>query len=122
MFSSSLRTVSRRASRFVVASSRSTTAVARRSLSTGGQQLEALTAKYPHMDVVKYEHKNRVWSLQHVHYYSEALAIGLMETGLKSGDVVLSWLPSHFSEQVCEGKVMTSIYSRFPDKPSLFFL
>jgi acyl-coenzyme A synthetase/AMP-(fatty) acid ligase len=52
------------------------------------------------MDCVRYEHKNRTWSYQHVHYYSEALAIGLAELGFRKGDVVLSCLPSHFSEQV----------------------
>lgn len=67
---------------------------------SGGEQLAALTDAFPHMDVVRYTHKNRTWSLQHVHYYSEALAIGLVENGLQTGDVVLSWLPSHFSEQV----------------------
>ena len=54
----------------------------------------------PHLDVVRYQHKNRVWSLNHVEYYSEAPAIGLLENGLQKGDKVLSWLPDHFSEQV----------------------
>jgi hypothetical protein len=52
------------------------------------------------MDVVKYAHKNRTWTVQHVHYYSEALAIGLLENGFRTGDVVLSYLPAHLSEQV----------------------
>jgi len=80
-----------------VVTSRSTSV---RCLSTGGAQLAALTQEQPHVDVVKYHHKNRTWTLNHVHYYSEALAIGLVENGLQPGDVVLSWLPSHFSEQV----------------------
>ena len=67
---------------------------------SGGQQLEALSSDFPHKDVVRYEHKNRTWTLQHVHYYSEALAIGLMENGFQAGDVVLSLLPPHLSEQV----------------------
>ena len=80
--------------------------VALRGLSTkaaslsGGQELGGLSETFPHMDVVRYEHKNRTWTLQHVHYYSEALAIGLTENGLQSGDVVLSWLPAHLSETV----------------------
>lgn len=66
----------------------------------GGQLLSSLTQENPHVNVVRYQHKNRVWTLQHVEYYSEAMAIGFAETGLKPGDAVLSWLPLHFSEQV----------------------
>lgn len=71
-----------------------------RTFATGGQQIAALSQSLPHLDVVQYEHKNRVWSLQHVDYYSEALAIGIVENGLQTGDVVLSWMPDHFAEQV----------------------
>jgi hypothetical protein len=67
---------------------------------TGGNEVAELRNMNPHVDVVKYTHKHRVWSLHHVDFYSEALAIGFMENGLISGDVVLSWLPTHFSEQV----------------------
>jgi len=67
---------------------------------TAASQLSTLTEELPYLDVVRYTHKQRVWSLQHVHYYSEALAIGLVENGLQPGDVVLSWLPDHFSEQM----------------------
>ena len=66
----------------------------------GGPQLKQLATANPYKDVVRYEHKNRKWNLQHVDYYSEGLAIGLLETGLQPGDVVLSWLPPHFSESV----------------------
>jgi hypothetical protein len=66
----------------------------------GGLQLKELATENPYKDVVRYEHKNRKWNLQHVDHYSEALAIGLLETGLQPGDVVLSWLPAHFSESV----------------------
>lgn len=66
----------------------------------GGTKLAELKVENPHVDVVQYKHKNRTWSIQHVDYYSEALAIGLAENGLISGDVVLSYLPQHFSEQV----------------------
>jgi non-ribosomal peptide synthetase component E (peptide arylation enzyme) len=65
-----------------------------------GQQLKQLTGQLPHFDVVRYEHKNRTWSLQHTDYYSDALAVGLLEFGLQKGDVVLSFLPDHLSEQV----------------------
>jgi hypothetical protein len=68
--------------------------------SSGGARLAELKVENPHVDVVQYAHKGRTWSIQQVDYYSEALAIGLAENGLISGDVVLSWLPSHFSEQV----------------------
>jgi hypothetical protein len=69
-------------------------------LAAGGPQLKQLATANPYKDVVRYEHKNRKWNLQHVDYYSEGLAIGFLETGLQPGDVVLSWLPPHFSESV----------------------
>jgi hypothetical protein len=99
-------------SRVVASSSSSSTAAAVRSLSaaasapapaavaTGGQRITAMTADNPHVDVVHYEHKNRTWSVNHVEYYSTALAVGFMENGFQPGDVVLSWLPEHFSETV----------------------
>jgi hypothetical protein len=75
--------------------------IARRTFAAAaGQQLSQMTAKLPHMDVVRYEHKNRTWSFHHTDYYSDALAIGLLEFGLQKGDVVLSFLPEHLSEQV----------------------
>jgi non-ribosomal peptide synthetase component E (peptide arylation enzyme) len=67
---------------------------------SAGSLLTQLATENPYKDVVRYEYKNRKWSLQHVDYYSEALAIGLLENGLQPGDVVLSWLPAHFSESV----------------------
>ena len=67
---------------------------------SGGNQIAALSAENPNLDVVRYTHKSRTWTTQHVQYYSEALAIGFLEMGFKSGDVVLSWLPEHFSETV----------------------
>lgn len=70
------------------------------SASVGGLALKELATANPYKDVVRYQHKNRKWNLQHVDYYSEALAIGFLETGLQPGDVVLSWLPPHFSESV----------------------
>ncbi len=79
-----------------------TTVATARSMATmsGGSILTQLATENPYKDVVRYEFKNRKWNLQHVDFYSEALAIGLLENGLQPGDVVLSWLPSHFSESV----------------------
>uniref|UniRef100_A0A7S4A8Y6 AMP-dependent synthetase/ligase domain-containing protein n=1 Tax=Pseudo-nitzschia australis TaxID=44445 RepID=A0A7S4A8Y6_9STRA len=65
---------------------------------SGGSLLTTLAKENPYKDVVRYEFKNRKWNLHHVDFYSEALAIGLLENGLQPGDVVLSWLPAHFSE------------------------
>jgi acyl-CoA synthetase (AMP-forming)/AMP-acid ligase II len=70
------------------------------STATGGALLSELAKENPYKDVVRYEHKNRKWSLQHVDFYSDSLATGLLENGLQPGDVVLSWLPQHFSESV----------------------
>jgi len=70
------------------------------STTSGGSLLTKLATDNPYKDVVRYEHKNRKWNLQHVDYYSEALAIGLLENGLQPGDVVLSWLSPHFSESM----------------------
>jgi len=67
---------------------------------SGGSTLTQLAKENPYKEVVRYEHKNRKWNLQHVDYYSDALAIGLLENGLQPGDVVLSWLPPHFSESM----------------------
>lgn len=67
---------------------------------TAGAALADLKAATPHMDVVRYEHKNRTWSLNHVDYYATAMAIGLIDAGLQPSDVVLSVLPEHFSEQM----------------------
>ena len=78
-------------------------AVAAKYMSTstcGGSLLTQLAKENPYKDVVRYEFKNRKWNLQHVDFYSEAVAVGLLETGLQPGDVVLSWLPAHFSESV----------------------
>lgn len=69
---------------------------------SAGAKLTEMAKENPYKDVVRYEHKNRKWNLQHVDFYSEALAIGLLENGLQPGDVVLSWLPAHFSESVSE--------------------
>lgn len=73
---------------------------ARSFAAAAGHQLTQMTAQLPHLDVVRYEHKNRTWSLHHTDYYSDALATGLMEFGLKQGDIILSFLPEHLSEQV----------------------
>lgn len=83
--------------------SRNNPAVAAKYMSTssgGGSLLTKLAKENPYKDVVRYEFKNRKWNLQHVDFYSEAVAVGLLENGLKPGDVVLSWLPAHFSESM----------------------
>lgn len=66
---------------------------------SGGDALAKLASDSPHVDVIRYHHKNVKWTLRHVDYYSDALAIGFLDQGLQPGDVVLSWLPLHFSEQ-----------------------
>jgi hypothetical protein len=77
-------------------------AASKRSVSTrsGGSLLKELATDNPYKDVVRFEFKNRKWNLQHVDFYSDALAVGLLENGLQPGDVVLSWLPPHFSESM----------------------
>ena len=67
---------------------------------SAGAALASLAAASPHVDVVRYEHKNVKWTLSHVDKNSEALAVGFIENGLRPGDVVLSWLPQHFGEEV----------------------
>lgn len=66
---------------------------------TAGKTLASLASDNPHVEVIRYEHKNVKWTLRHVEYFSDALAVGLLENGLIPGDVMLSWLPSHFAEQ-----------------------
>ena len=67
---------------------------------SAGDALARLADNHPHQEIIRYEHKNVKWTLKHVNYYSDALACGLVDAGLQPGDVVLSWLPSHFAEQV----------------------
>ena len=74
---------------------------ARRSMTTAGAQLRELASQSPHVDVIRYEHKNQKFTLQHVDNHADSLASGLLDCGLVPGDVVLSWLPNHFAEQVC---------------------
>ena len=95
------RLVGRHVARSSAAAATSMRPVVTRSMATtGGAALAELKTATPHMDVVRYEHKNRTWTLNHVDYYSTAVAIGLIDAGLQPSDVVLSWLPAHFSEQV----------------------
>ena len=67
---------------------------------TGGERIAQLAEELPFKDIVRYDHKNVKWTLENVNRHSEDLAAGLLETGLIPGDVVLSWLPNHFAEQV----------------------
>lgn len=66
----------------------------------GGSFLKALVAENPYTDVVQYHHQNRTFTIQDVERNAEALAIGIAENGLIAGDVLLSYLPEHFNEQV----------------------
>jgi acyl-CoA synthetase (AMP-forming)/AMP-acid ligase II len=68
-------------------------------MTTAGAQLRELAAQSPHVDVIRYEHKNLKLTLQHVDSHADSLASGLLDCGLVPGDVVLSWLPNHFAEQ-----------------------
>ena len=101
-----LRQLSRYSSRRVASSivRPSVCNVAKRSMATAapsvGTALSVLAAAAPHVDVIRYEHKNVKWTLKHVDVNSDSLAIGLLDQGLQKGDVVLSWLPEHFAEQV----------------------
>jgi len=72
---------------------------ARRNMTTAGAQLQELAAQSPHVDVLRYEHKNLKFTLQHVNGHADSLAIGFLDCGLEPGDIVLSWLPDHFAEQ-----------------------
>ena len=67
---------------------------------SAGDALAQLASAHPHQEIIRYEHKNVKWTLKHVNYYSDALACGLVDAGLQPGDVMLSWLPMHFAEQV----------------------
>ena len=67
---------------------------------SAGDALARLASNHPHQEIIRYEHKNVKWTLKHVNYYSDALACGLLDAGLKPGDVMLSWLPLHVAEQV----------------------
>lgn len=67
---------------------------------SAGAALATLAEASPHVDVVRYSHKNVKWTLSKVDAYSEALAVGFVENGLRPGDAVLSWLPAHYGEEV----------------------
>jgi non-ribosomal peptide synthetase component E (peptide arylation enzyme) len=75
---------------------------------SAGDLLQQLATENPHVEVIRYHHKNVKWTLKHVNYFAEALAIGLLDNGLRAGDVVLSWLPNHFSEQVCSYDLLSA--------------
>lgn len=103
-----LRQLSRRSLRASPALFRSSTrnAIAARCMSvaapSAGEALTVLASQNPFVDVIRYEHKNVKWTLKNVDRNSDALAIGLLDQGFTKGDVVLSWLPDHFAEQVSD--------------------
>jgi len=66
---------------------------------SAGFALQCLAKENPHVDVIRYEHKNIKFTMANVNYFSDALAVGFLDSGLRPGDKVLSWLPLHFSEQ-----------------------
>jgi len=78
-------------------------------MTTAGAQLQELAAQSPHVDVLRYEHKNLKFTLQHVNGHADSLAIGFLDCGLEPGDIVLSWLPDHFAEQVRVFHMLASI-------------
>jgi len=73
----------------------------RRSMATvsAGHALRNLANQNPHVDVIRYEHKNVKFTMSHVNHFADSLAVGFLSSGLAPGDKVLSWLPLHFSEQ-----------------------
>ncbi len=77
---------------------------------SAGTALSLIATQAPHTDVIRYEHKNVKWTLKHVNLNSDALAIGLLDQGFMKGDVVLSWLPEHFAEQVSELTFMCDLF------------
>jgi non-ribosomal peptide synthetase component E (peptide arylation enzyme) len=66
-----------------------------------GDALQLLADDNPHLEAIRYEYKNVKATYSKVNSWADMLATGLVEQGLIKGDVVLSWLPSHFVEQVC---------------------
>jgi non-ribosomal peptide synthetase component E (peptide arylation enzyme) len=93
---------------------------------SGGNALKQLATDLPHMEAVRYEHKNVKWTFHHIDYFADALATGIVETGIAPGDVVLSWLPLHFSEQVHYSHFclfwIHVIFLLFAHRNSLFFI
>ena len=67
-----------------------------------GQALDVLVQQNPHVEVIRYHYKNVKMTLSTVNTNAEALATGLLDTGFVPGDVILSWLPLHHAEQVCD--------------------
>lgn len=92
----------------------STHVMSRRAMATisAGDALARLASDHPHQEIIRYEHKNVKWTLKHVNYYADALACGLVDSGLQPGDVVLSWLPMHFAEQVSLCSLITDALRR----------
>lgn len=66
----------------------------------GGLRISQMKEENKHVSVVRYEHKNRTWTVHHVDYFSIALAIGFLDAGFLPGDVVLSCMPEHWSESM----------------------
>lgn len=77
---------------------------------SGGQAVSQLAEQFPHMDAVRYDHKNQKFAYKDIDHYAESLACGFAEQGFQPGDIVLSWLPEHFSEQVSHHSAHTRFH------------
>lgn len=82
----------------------------------GGDYVRLLAKDNPYVDVVQYTHKNVIYSVTHIDYHSEALAIGITENGLVPGDVVLTFLPPHLCETVRSIAIKIDIDNNFQKK------
>mmetsp|Transcript_2700 Transcript_2700/g.3196 ORF Transcript_2700/g.3196 Transcript_2700/m.3196 type:complete len:313 (+) Transcript_2700:62-1000(+) len=67
---------------------------------SGGQAVAKIADEFPHMDAVRFLHKNQKFAFKDVDTNAEEIACGFCEQGFQPGDIVLSWIPNHFSEQV----------------------
>lgn len=69
-------------------------------MATVVDRLNDLAANLPHKDAVMYHKQNNMkWTFGELKKYSDALASGLIELGIRPKDTILSWLPSHTAEQ-----------------------
>jgi len=66
---------------------------------SGGQAVAKIADEFPHMDAVRFLHKNQKFAFKDVDTNAEEIACGFCEQGFQPGDIVLSWIPNHFSEQ-----------------------
>ena len=67
---------------------------------SGGQLLSKHAEETPFKNAIRFDHKNHKFDFREMEKWSTYLACGLTEQRFQVGDVILSWLPQHFSEQV----------------------